>query len=313
MSTHSLLVSLVAICLLVTLTAGQQPESIRDVQIASVTGCVNQYPVTVNCSVGVSTLRIQTKAGFPATVDWYSSPLFIIANLDNFTYFTATGVWPDLSDATNSSVFVNISARAYYPHITDVLVSLSFVDYYSVGQPTSVPFAGFAFRFEGPPTLTSIAGCDGSGQSTLNCVPDSSILELTGSGLLWYTSGYGAVLNIGNATEHAYFLQVVNDTYATLSLAWMYATLLKPQHYSGVLLSFNLSSSAYDMWGQRRLLLYDKHSLHQLCAAAATQHHLVVSPHISALAACMDGVCCRLSPRFFLVCCSCPGTCKSAT
>ena len=253
MSSRILLVWLSAVLLFRTLVAAQQPVSISDVQIASISGCVDVYPVTVNCSVGTTTLHIRTTTGFPATFDWYTHPLYISARLGNFTYFTTTTVWPDLNDATNSSVFVNISARAYYPHITDVLIAVSFVDYYSVGQPTSASFAGFAFRFEGPPTLTSIAGCDGSGQSTLNCVPNSAVIELTGSGLMWYSSGYSAVLSIGGVTSGTLspsILQVVNDSYATLSLDWIYVSILRPQKYAGVLLPLNLTSRALSSTGQ---------------------------------------------------------------
>jgi len=250
MSTHVPLVLLSALLLLHSLAAAQSPEFIADVQITSITGCVDVPPVTVNCSVGTTTLRIQTANGFPATRDFNYQPVYLDAHLNEYSYFSTTAVWPDLNDPTNSSVFVNITAGGYYPHITDALISVSFVDYYSGDRLTSPPFAGFSYRFEGPPTLTSIGGCDGSGQSTQNCVPDSATIELTGSGLLWYQSAWSAQLTIGNkSTVSGSSLRVVNDTYATLSLAWIYTSLLQPQHYAGVLLPLNFTSLSVDRSG----------------------------------------------------------------
>ena len=153
--------------------------------------------MTVNCTVATTTLLIQTVAGFPATLDHTDAPLYVTARLGNYDYFTSTRMWLNPLDPTNSNVYVNISANSYYPHLTGTLIFVSFVDYYSDGQPSSAPFAGFSYRFEGPPTLLSIVGCDGSGQSTLNCVPDSSVLHLTGSGLLWFPpNGYGIAVNV---------------------------------------------------------------------------------------------------------------------
>ena len=255
MSTHALLFTLLAVLLCLTLAAAQPPQSLEDVQITSVTGCVDVYPVTVNCSVATTTLRIQTAAGFPAVNNDPSRfPLYINARLNDYNYFTTTHTWLDPNDPTNSSVFVNVTASAYYPHITDALISISFIDYGAYPSlPTSPLFAGFSYRFEGPPVLTSIAGCDGNGQSTLNCVPDSAVIELTGSGLLWYSSTQGVQLNIGSGTSgqfDSFNMQVVNDSYATLSLDWIYGSLLKPQHYAGVLLSINFTSSAYRRTGE---------------------------------------------------------------
>ena len=240
----------VAFLLLHSLAVAQPPPTtIADVRITSITGCVDVYPVTVNCSVASNTLRIQTAAGFPAANTYRY--LYISAQLDSYSYFTTTSVWPDLSDPTNTSVFVNVTASAYYPHITGVLVNVSFIDRSAYPSPTSPAFAGFSYRFEGPPTLTSIAGCEGSGQATLNCIPDLTVLELTGSGLLWYSSGDGSALSIGNETNPAVGgrMRVVNDSYATLSLDRIYGTLLKPQHYAGVWLPLTLRSSLFSPTG----------------------------------------------------------------
>ena len=244
----------VILLLLLSLAAAQSPPlSLTDVQITSISGCVDVYPITVNCSVASNTLRIQTAAGFPSSVNLYRS-LYVTARIGDYTYFTTTSVWPDLSDPTNTSVFVNITASAYYPHITGALVSVSFTDYDWPVQAISAPFAGFSYRFEGPPTLTSIGGCSGSGQATLNCVPDSAVIELTGSGLLWYSSARGVQINIGAESSllgyGSFVVQVVNDSYATVSLAWIYSELLKPQHYAGVVLSFNITSTAWASSGR---------------------------------------------------------------
>ena len=243
-------VLLLAVLSLHTLAAAQSPpQTLADVQIASISGCVDVYPITVNCSLATTTLRIQTLAGFPASMDLSVYQLFVTGQVNDFSYFTPSAVWPDASDSTNRSVYVNMSVGGYYPHITGALISVSFIDYYALYQPTSAAFAGLSYRFEGPPTLTSIGGCDGSGQQTLNCVPDLAVIQLTGSGLLWLSSSRDALLlSIGNVTTALtdFYTQVINDTYATVSLQWLYGQLLKPQHYAGKLLSFNLTSLAYN-------------------------------------------------------------------
>ena len=243
----------VSLFLLLSLAAAQPPPTtMADVRITSITGCVDVYPVTVNCSVATNTLRIQTAAGFPTSTDVYAGRLWVYVDLNGYSYFTTTSVWPDLSDPTNTSVFVNVTAGAYYPHITGVLVNVSFIDRSAYPSPTSPAFAGFSYRFEGPPTLTSIAGCEGSGQATRKCVPDSAVVELTGSGLLWYASGNRVSLTIGNSSATGYIgLQVGNDTYATMSLQRIFSQLLKPQHYAGVLLPLSLSSYGYHGYTQR--------------------------------------------------------------
>ena len=247
--------SLFAFILLLSTAAAQSPpQSITDVQITSISGCVDVYPVTVNCSVARNTLRIQTAAGFPVGRDLRNRPLNVNVQLGDFPYFTTTSVWPDLSDSTNSSVYVNVTARAYYPHLTGALISVSFVDNYSPDRPTSPPFAGFSYLFDGPPTLSTIGGCNGSGLATLDCVPDVAVVELTGSGLLWYSSGLGFTLTIGNASTvwalSSQILRVVNDSYAIMSLTLVYATLLKPQQYAGVLLPFSITSASYNFDGR---------------------------------------------------------------
>ena len=251
------------ILLLCSLAAAQSqspPQSITDVRVTSVTGCVDVYPITVNCSTTRNRLRIQT-AGFPAGIDFRY--LFVNAEINDNAGFAANYARPDLSDPTNSSLFVNVTARSYYPHITGTVINVSFSYYGASPSQTSPAFAAFSYRFDGPPTLTSIAGCDGSGQATLNCVPDSAVLTLTGSGLLWYSVGKTARLSIGNETSRPSFsdLTVINDTYAKLSLQRAYPELLKPQHYAGVLLPLNLTSYVYNSSGQV-VYTYTTNSLH---------------------------------------------------
>ena len=243
--------AMVVVLLFHAAATAQSPQSVRDVQILSVSGCVDVHPVTVNCSLS-TTLRLVT-AGFPATVNWSRRPLNIAAQVNGYTYFTTTGTWLDSTDPTNSSAFVNITANAYYPHITGTLVALWFVDHATAGYPTSAAFDGFSFVFEAAPTLTSISGCNGSGSSTLDCVPDGTTLTLTGSALSWYGPQMAAQVNIGSqaTTDTSSSLQVVNDTYATLSLAYIYSSLLGPQQYNGALLSFSLSSWAHTAAGSK--------------------------------------------------------------
>ena len=262
MAVHSILpfllpaVLLLLACLLSVSSAQEYGNelSIADVQIVSVSGCVDEYPVTVNCSVGSSTLRIQTAAVFPTdTDDWWPQPVNVRAVVNGYSYFATTSVWVDPYD--NTSVYFNISAAAYYPHITGQLVTLSFRQP-STGLESS-SFEGFSYAFDGPPTLTSVSGCDGAGQATLNCLPDSAVLTLTGSGFGWYASSvtppstwmYTSASSrtsviLGDRSTAAVGLQVVNDSYATLSQPNWYRELLEPQNLTAAALPLSLVSSA---------------------------------------------------------------------
>ena len=248
MSAHPFLPCLIALlCVLHSPAAAQQPQTLADVQIVSVSGCVDQPPVTLNCSVATTTLLVHTAAGFPASVDWTYSPVYIAARLGDYTYFTTNTPWLNPEDSSNSSVYVNISPGGYFPHITGQLVSIYFSPFPAspTTRLTTPAFAAFSFIFDGPPTLASISGCDGSGQSTLSCVPDNTSLTLTGSGFLWLSSAIEKLVTIGSSSSDSVYnaLSVTNDSYLTLDLSWIYSSLLQPQHYAGVLLPFSLSTA----------------------------------------------------------------------
>ena len=258
MLTQVLLLLLPALLLLLDSStvahAQQSPQSFSDVRITSISGCTDVGAVTVNCSVATTTLLIRTAAGFPAATDWLRSPPYITARLNGYSYFTTTATWLNPSDPTNSSVYVNVTAGGYYPHITGQLVSVwlvQFATYWLSAPPGTPSFDGFSYAFDQPPTLTSVSGCDGGGQSTLNCLPDYSILTLTGSGLLWLSTGSTILLNLGSGSASLDSISVRNDSYATLPLVDVYSTILSPQHYGGALLSFNLTSVAYGRTGGR--------------------------------------------------------------
>ena len=249
MLTRLCFVTLSAVLWLASLSIAQ-PATLADVQIVSISGCVDEYPITVNCSLN-SVLHLHTN-GFPTDIDWAAHPLNIVAQVGGYTYFTTTTPSLDSSTATTATITVNITATAYYPHITGVLVSVHFVDNWTQGRPTSASFAGFSYLFEGPPVLASISGCAGSGLSTQSCVPDQTVLVLTGSGLSWFAANDGVQLNIGNVSSLSWAtpLLVSNDNYATLDMSWIYGRMLKPQHYAGVLLNFSLTSVAFTEGGQ---------------------------------------------------------------
>lgn len=259
------LLVLSAVLLLHSHATAQSPQSVADVQISSVSGCVDVYPITVNCTLA-TTLHIHTSTGFPSTVDWYWRPLYIRAEIDGQEYFSLSRVWLDPSDATNSTALVNVTSTTYWPHITGVLVSVRFIDYWDAIPGTgtvasSAPFAAFSFLFEGAPTLTAISGCDGSGQLTQNCVPDATTITLVGSGLRWY-AGRGPWLTIGSQkSSSGAQVSVFNDTCMTVSLDWVYGVLLKPQHYAGVVLPFSLSSVVYSAVSGKSVTAYTTNAL----------------------------------------------------
>jgi hypothetical protein len=97
-----------------------------------------------------------------------------------------------------------------------------------------------------PPTLTSISGCEGSGLSTLNCLPDRDVLTFQGSGLSIFRELYSFTINIGQSSGTVFYnggVQVVNDNTMLITLNTSYSVYVDASHYTGVKLpiSFNLA------------------------------------------------------------------------
>ena len=211
----------------------------QNIVITSVTGCTDQGRVTIDCPLPAN-LRIRTTGLPPWTAD--DGPHIRLRSSSSGSLTTYGGeVTLDSSDPTGSTALVSVSPVSWNTIVPAGLVNISFVD---ISGNSSAFQQAFAFRWTGPPVLTSISGCEGGGQSTLNCVPDETVLTVVGSGLSWLGLDLPPRLNMGGGSVRlAEQPTVVNDSYATVPIYTAYATLLRPSHYNGSLLnvSFTLS------------------------------------------------------------------------
>ena len=220
-----------------------QSVLVQDIVVTGVTGCSDRGPLTFDCPLPAN-LRIST-TGLPAWTDEDPLP-FIRIRSSSSGSLTASGgeVTIDRSDPTGSTALVSVAPASWSPMVAAGLINISFYDGFSGNSSTYVQ--AFAFKWSGPPVLSSISGCDGSGQSTLNCVPDQRVLTIAGSGLSWLGLDMPPRLNLGSGSVRlSEQPTIVNDSYATVPIYVAYATLLKPMHYNGSLLnaSFTLSSA----------------------------------------------------------------------
>ena len=152
-------------------------------------------------------------------------------------YLTAT-IYP--SQYTPSIMGTSAAAAAPTCNLT--------IDGFWNGQTPGAPLISFAY--DGPPTLTSISGCTGSGAATTGCDPASAVLTFTGSGFRWYSnpgavqvwfgSSYTTVAGGGQGggpNQNQPSLVVQSDSLMTLNLATAYIYLLLPSHYGGASVS----------------------------------------------------------------------------
>ena len=123
---------------------------------------------------------------------------------------------------------------------------------YTTASPA---FTGLSILNSSPPQLTSVAGCTGSGHSTVSCRVDSDELLLYGSGLNWLGGLQSYTVEIGpgcsvQQVQQATAMYVFNDSVAAYRLTGSYSNCAYPQSgYSGGLLNFSLNVGWYTPTG----------------------------------------------------------------
>ena len=166
-------------------------------------------------------------------------------DLGSNVYLTAT-IYP--SQYTPSIMGSSASAAAPTCNLT--------IDGFWTGQTAGAPL--ISFTYDGPPTLSTISGCTGSGTSTASCDPATAVLTFTGSGFRWFSnpgavqvwlgSSYSTVTGSGGGPNQAALL-VQSDSQMTLNLATAYVYLLLPSHYGGA--SVSIFFNEYKWQGTR--------------------------------------------------------------
>ena len=229
----------VFLALLVTSASTSAAQSLNVVltAVSSLSGCVDSYPTTLNCTFPAS-IAISTTGLGTLNISW---TLLRISGPSSAMWAT-----PTLA-ADGSTVLAILTARTYNPGLFNTLLNLSLYDY-STGN-VSAPFPGISFAYDAPPMLSSISGCaTGSGAGTFACVPATDVLTFTGRGFRWLPYSSMRVSNVSASSYYSTYssLTVVNDSYALLPLNTTYAYVLLPQHYNGVVLPLSFSIASYN-------------------------------------------------------------------
>lgn len=212
---------------------------LTQLSIASVTSdgsCQDVFPAALNCSLP-ALLTFQV-SGVPANAQPGTVLAFIFDGSDAETYADAT-----INSSSPSTLTATVRLAGYSVGLMGRLLSVYLWDYRTGNRSQAAQLVSFAVK---PiPILTSISGCQGSGSSTYNCLPDSDVLVFQGSGLSIFSELYSYQLSIGNTSGIIYWnsgLQVISDTQMLLPLNTSYSFVLQPSSFSGLVqaLAFNL-------------------------------------------------------------------------
>ena len=238
----ALLIALLLCCCCSSPFTFAQAQSVDYTQlvIASISSsgsCQDAFPYAWNCTLPA--VLFFTLANAPTSLT--SSLYFVIDGNDAETYTYAQRV-----TASNSTWQGRVQIGGYALGLMGRPLSVTAFDPQSGNR--SAAFIGVSFALLPPPILTSISGCQGSGSLTSQCLPGSDSISFSGSGLSIFVGLSSYTLQVGSSSVqlgssvNAAVVQLVNDSFAILPLADVYASLLTPSQYGGAVLpiSFNL-------------------------------------------------------------------------
>jgi hypothetical protein len=213
---------------------------LTQISITSITSdgaCIDQFPYALNCSLPATLtlhlsgllLTVRPFSNFPVVIDGGDSEWFLDV---------------DSSPNDTNTVVGELRFSGYTLPLMGRMLTVALYDYATGNR--SQPFNGLSLLPLPPPVLTSISGCEGSGLSTLNCLPDRDVLTFQGSGLSIFRELYSFTLNIGQSSGTVFYnggMQVVNDNTMLITLNTSYSVYADASHYTGVKLpiSFNLA------------------------------------------------------------------------
>ena len=222
-----LLSFLSVLCLLLSHASSAVAQS--PLVISAVSGCTDVGNATTECApsawLTVWGSGFSTNASLPMT--------FSIADL------WSTQVSSSSVDAQGQSFKVYVSNVAA-PRGVQLNVTVSI----PALNVTSGPFPGLSLVAYADPVLLSIAGCDGSGNLTSACQPDSSVLVFTGLNLdalngpqsVQTTTPGGGTSGVNFAFNNPrYSNSTVNSSTIVLVLQDVYQYIVRDVHYNGTL------------------------------------------------------------------------------
>ena len=236
-----LFLSALSLCLLLPLTPCSA-QAAYPTSITRVSGCTDSGSMTTLCLPPFD-LTI-SGSGFLTLPSWSSVELRDPSSTAATTEADACFVTAVLNDST-------LTCSLYAPPHVSLLPQSAVVDLViltpgsSAWLDVSAPFPGLTLAYLPAPVFTSVSGCQGAGNATLLCVPDSDVLRLQGSGLLTLTQTVVTVdINRAYDTDAAAFirsapqplmpapfLQVLNDSEALLTLADVYGLALQVEGF----------------------------------------------------------------------------------
>ena len=246
-SLHS--IGALLLLLLSPFIAAQDLTQISIVSVTSDGSCTDTFPTVTNCRLP-STLTLSLSA--PITP---RSSLYLIldsGDQDADGSLSINSTFPTQAKAT-------IRLTGFAASMMGRALSLYIYDQTSGNK--SQPLVGGASLTTFPsPTLSTISGCEGSGSSTLNCIPDVNVWTFTGSGLLLFNALDNYQLQIGTSSGWVYpdtakGLVVVNDSYAWMRINTSSSAVLAPLHFTGQLFPFSFNLP-YRSTLQNRIIPY---------------------------------------------------------
>ena len=231
--------------------------------------CLSAFSFAQSPSTSVSSLRILSVSGnsrsgcidSAASTGQCSFPLYLTLTTSPQPALLRPSVSLVLA-ASNVEAFADVTLSANSTSLTTWLSPQSWDASWNSGGPLSLfffdsstgtsspPFPSVSLAYHAPPVVSDIAGCQGSGEGTFDCDPDSTVVTFKGSGLYWYRATSRTNLLLGGVSVQVGYtvnglpyggLSIIDDSTATLSFARLATYLLLPSHYGGTVLPIAFS------------------------------------------------------------------------
>ena len=209
--------------------------------VASITSngtCTDVFPTVYNCTLPT---RLSIRLGGNVPLNLSATYLIFVFTAGSLDFSD----WAYNSIADPSTFVLPLQLMGYSAQYFDAPIIVTALDYESNNQSQGLPIS---VAYIPPPIFASISGCQGSGTSTLLCVPDSDVVQLQGSGLSIFSRLQSWQFILGNSSAaYTTGMQVVSDSLLQLPLNTSFQYLLQPLHFTGVQmqLSFNFRSYSY--------------------------------------------------------------------
>ena len=244
MSLLALLLALLVLTALTSSRVGAQLDYSR-LAVTSVTSdgsCTDTFPTVSLCSLP-ATLTVSV-SGIPAN----ASLPYAYLILDNPAAEVDAYVQVLRLANTTSLYTVPFLLSGYNPAFFGVPLDLFLYDR-SAGVRSQALKGGLSLPARATPTLSAIAGCEGSGAATELCAPDHDVLYFSGTGLSLFLELSVFMLTLGGRVTALGSGAVLSASESVLALKLnsSYVWVVQPENYDGTLLPVGLRLTSYSL------------------------------------------------------------------